>query len=196
MGRTPFLKLGRPLAAAVAIVAAPLLAASSILTDASLTVVEPGSTTTEQGMVIGAVSLPLLTNIGVSAGAVSLPPPTQINPLRNISIGTEAVQREIAQVVSRPGLQQASFTIIGNRDQVVSVDVPKMISLQQLGGGGEVGFRPVTSLAVNSFDWSRLGAGDGGIGELAFNVGGSVQSSPTATAGDYAGVLKVTVQYN
>ena len=196
MGRASFLMLSRPFAAVLAIVAGPLLATSSMLTDASLTVFEPSSTTTEQGMVIGAVSLPLMTNIGVSAGGLSLPPPTQINPLGNVRIGTEALERQIGEVVSRSGLQQASFTIIGDRDQVVSVSVPEMIALQQLGGENEVAFRPVTSLTANGFDGSRLGTGAGGTGELAFNVGGSVQSSPTASAGDYAGVLKVTVQYN
>jgi hypothetical protein len=196
MGRVPFLILGRPFAVIIAIAAAPLLAASSALTDASLTIVEPSSTTTEQGLVIGAVTLPLMTSIGVSAGSLSLPPAATINPLTNVRIGTESVQREIAQVVSRTGLQQASFTIIGDRDQVVSISVPETISLQQLGGEGEVAFNPVTSLTSNGFDGSRLGTGTGGTGELAFNVGGSVQSAPTASAGDYAGVLKVTVQYN
>ena len=35
-----------------------------------------------------------------------------------------------------------------------------------------------------------------GSGALAFDVGGRVQPSPSAAAGDYAGVLRVTVQYN
>jgi hypothetical protein len=196
MGRAPFLILGRPLAAMVAIGAAPLLAASSILTDASLTIVEPSNAVTEQSMVVGAVVLPLMTNIGASAGAISLPPPTQVNPLNDVRIGTEAVQREIGQVVSRSGLQQASFTITGDRDQVVSISVPQAISLQQLGGEGEVEFNPVTSLAANGYDGSRLNAGSDGTGELAFDVGGRLQSAPMASAGDYAGVLKVTVQYN
>lgn len=196
MGRAPLLSLSRSLAAMIAVAAGPLLAASSVLTNASLTIVEPSSTTTEQGMVIGSVVMPLMTNLGVSAGSISLPPPAQINPLSNVRIGADSIQREIAQVVSRSGLQQASFTIIGDRDQVVSISVPETIALQQLGGQGEVAFTPVTSFTANGFDGSRLSAGSSGTGELAFDVGGQVQASPTATAGDYAGVLKVTVQYN
>jgi hypothetical protein len=196
MGRTPLLSLGRSLAVIVGIAAAPLLAASSVLTNASLTIVQPSSTTTEQDMVIGSVVVPLKSNLGVSAGSIGLPPPSQGNPLGNLRIGAESIQREIGQVVSRTGLQQASFTIVGDRDQVVSINVPETISLQQLGGQGEVAFNPVTSLSSNGFDRSRLAAGSGSTGELAFDVGGRVQDSPTATAGDYAGVLKVTVQYN
>ena len=196
MGGMPFLTLGRSLAVMVAIAAAPLLAASSVLTDASLTVLEPSGASSEQGQVIGAVTLPLMNSIGVSAGSIGLPPPTQVNPLNNLRIGTESVQREIGQVVSRSGLQQASFTIIGDRDQVVSVSVPESISLQQLGGEGEVKFNPETSLASNGLGGGRLSAGTDGTGELAFDVGGRVQSPSSATAGDYAGVLKVTVQYN
>jgi len=54
---------------------ATLWAASSMLTDANVLIVEPSSAVTQQELVSGAVILPLINAIGVSGGSVSLPPP-------------------------------------------------------------------------------------------------------------------------
>lgn len=196
MGYVPNLKLAIPFAAVMAACGTSLWAATSALTNVSLTIVESTTAITEQGMVTGAITVPLMSNIGVSAGAVSLPPPAQLNTLANVRIGTESLQRDIGQVVSRTGLQQASFTILGDADQVLSIDVPSTITLQQLSGNGAVEFSPVTSLPGGAIGGNQMAAVTDGSGALAFDVGGRVQPSPSAAAGDYAGVLKVTVQYN
>ncbi len=197
MGVFPNLRLAIPLGFVMTLGGTSLWAASSVLTNASMSIVESTSSITQQGMVTGAVTVPLMQNIGAVAGSVSLPPPTQLaSNLSNVRIGTESLQRSISEVVSRAGLQQASFTIIGDADQVLSIDVPNRIRLQQLSGNGEVDFSPVTSLPGGAIGGNQLVAATDGTGALAFDVGGRVQPSATAAAGDYAGVLKVTVQYN
>ncbi|WP_162256401.1 DUF4402 domain-containing protein [Sphingomonas sp. Root710] len=172
--------------------AAALWAASSVTTDATLSILAPSSAVTDQELVTGMVTLPLVSAIGSSAGSLGLPPQT-FSSAGAVRIGTESIERDIAQVISRAGLQQASFTIIGDRDQVISVTVPPTISLSRLSGDGQVEFSPVTSMGGAE---GLLHATAEGTGELAFDVGGRLQPSPAASAGDYAGVLKVTVQYN
>lgn len=174
---------------------AALWAASSVTSDATLSILAPSSTVTEQEMVTGMVTLPLVSAIGSGAGSMNLPTQT-FSSVGSVRIGTESLERDIAQVISRAGLQQASFTIIGDRDQVISIAVPPTISLSRLSGEGEVEFSPVTTMAGGADGGSRLHASADGTGELAFDVGGRLQPSPSATAGDYAGVLRVTVQYN
>ena len=195
MSRLSVLFLGCALAASMTSGVAASWAASSVNSDAAVSVLAPSSTVTEQEMVIGLVTLPLVSAIGSGGSAMNLPTQT-FSSIGSLRIGTEAVERDIAQVVSRAGLQQASFTIIGDRDQVVSIAVPPTISLSRLSGEGEVEFSPVTSMMGGADGGSQLHAASDGTGELAFDVGGRLQPSPSATAGDYAGVLKVTVQYN
>jgi Na+-transporting NADH:ubiquinone oxidoreductase subunit NqrA len=113
-----------------------------------------------------------------------------------VRIGTESIGRDIAQVISRTDRSRASFTIIGDSDQVVSIAVPQTVSLLRLSGDGEVEFSTVTSLSGSSLGASRLIATPDGTGSLAFNVGGQVQPTPATVSGDYAGVLIVAVQYN
>lgn len=185
------------LATIVAASASMAGAQSAGSTDGSVAIVEPSGATTEQGVVIGAVSLPLMNNIGAVAGAVSLPPPTAIaGSASAVRIGTEALERDISQVVSRSDLREASFTIIGDRDQVISIAVPQTVSLLQLSGDGAVEFSTVTSFANGPLGGGRLVGTPDGTGALAFNVGGEVQPTPATTTGDYAGVLIVAVQYN
>lgn len=197
MGHSPFLFMRGALAAFLAASASLASAQSTASTDGSASIVEPGGATTQQGMVIGAVSLPLMNNIGAVAGAVSLPPPTAISGSASaVRIGTESIQRDISQVISRTDQRQASFTIIGDRDQIVSIAVPQTVSLLRLNGEGEVEFSTMTSFSGSPFGGSRLLAAPDGTGSLAFNVGGQVQPNPSTTSGDYAGVLIVAVQYN
>ncbi|ATE64991.1 DUF4402 domain-containing protein [Rhizorhabdus dicambivorans] len=197
MGRSPFLIVRCALAVVLAAGAAQLCAQSTASTEGRVSIVEPSSATTEQGMVIGAVTLPLMNNIGTSAGAVSLPLPTALaGSASAVRIGTESIQRDIAQVISRVEQSRASFTIIGDRDQVISIAVPQTVSLLRLSGDGEVEFNTVTSLSTGPLGASRLIATPDGTGALAFNVGGQVQPNPSTTSGDYAGVLIVAVQYN
>lgn len=175
---------------------ATLWAASSVNGVATVSIQSRGGTLAEREMVTGMVALPITANIGASAGAISLPPPTSLSGLSQVRIGTESLGRELGQVISRQGLQQASFTIIGDRDQVVSIAVPPTVALTRLNGEGEVEFSPVASVGGNDFGESRLVAGADGNGTLEFDVGGRVEPSEMAAAGDYSGVLKVTVQYN
>jgi hypothetical protein len=187
-----------PIAAFVASLATgavPLWAQQNATTNGGVTIVEPGNAVTDQSMVIGAVSLPLMTNIGASAGAVSLPPPTGAAALQNVRIGTESVERQVSQVISRGDARQASFTIIGDRDQIISIAVPQTVSLLRVSGDGEVEFSTVNSL-VGGTGGTRLLATANGSGALAFDVGGEIQPTASAVAGDYAGVLIVAVQYN
>jgi len=195
MGRLCLWSLRYALLASLSADAAPLWAVSSVLTSASASILAPGSAVAQQQTVIGAVTLPLTTNIGITAGGMSLPLPQGLAGIGRVRIGTESGLRDIARVVSRAGLQQASFTIIGDKDQVISIAVPSAISLSRLSGEGEVAFNPAMNLAGLARE-SRLTASADGMGELAFDVGGRVQPSPSATAGDYAGILKVTIQYN
>jgi hypothetical protein len=195
MGRLSVLSLGGALALSMTTGVAALWAASSVNSDAAVSILAPSSTVTEQEMVIGMVTLPLISAIGSGAGSMNLPTQT-FSSIGSVRIGTESLERDIAQVVSRAGLQQASFTIIGDRDQVISIAVPPTISLSRLSGDGEVEFSPITNMGGGVDGDSRLHASADGTGELAFDVGGRLQPSPSATAGDYAGVLRVTVQYN
>lgn len=195
MGRLSVRSLGYVLALSMTTGAAALWAASSVTTDATLSILAPSSAVTDQEMVTGMVTLPLVSAIGSSAGSLGLPPQT-FSSVGAVRIGTESIERDIGQVISRAGLQQASFTIIGDRDQVISVTVPPTISLSRLSGDGQVEFSPVTSMVGGAGGEGLLHATADGTGELAFDVGGRLQPSPTASAGDYAGVLKVTVQYN
>lgn len=165
------------------------------MTSASASILASGAAVTQQQTVIGAVTLPLTTNIGITSGGMSLPFPQSLTGLGGIRIGTESAVRDIARVVSRAGLQQASFTIIGDKDQIISITVPSSISLSRLSGDGEVAFNPAMNMAGMAGE-GRLMASADGTGELAFDVGGRVQPSPSATAGDYAGILEVTIQYN
>ncbi|MBD3761044.1 DUF4402 domain-containing protein [Rhizorhabdus sp.] len=181
--------------ASLATGAVPLWAQQNATTNGGVTIVEPGNAVTDQSMVIGAVSLPLMTNIGASAGAVSLPPPTGAAALQNVRIGTESVERQVSQVISRGDARQASFTIIGDRDQIISIAVPQTVSLLRVSGDGEVEFSTVNSL-VGGTGGTRLLATANGSGALAFDVGGEIQPTASAVAGDYAGVLIVAVQYN
>jgi len=165
-------------------------------TRTDLFVEEPSAVITEQQRVTGVVALPLISIIGATGGAISLPLSQSLEGLGKIRIGTEAAVRDIARVASRAGLQRASFTIIGNRDQVISITVPQEIPLSQLNGDGEIAFSPLTTYSGGSGGSDRLTASADGLGTLAFDVGGRIASAPSATAGDYAGVLRVTVQYN
>ena len=173
---------------------AALWAASSVNSVASVSILAPSSAITGQDVVTGSVVLPLVSTIGSSVGAIGLPPPSTLSGLGQFRIGTEAFSRQLGRVISQSGLQQASFTIIGDRDQVISIAVPPSVSLSRLGGDGEVEFSPETNIAGNGE--SRLVASADGSGTLEFGVGGHLEPSSLATAGDYAGVLRVTVQYN
>lgn len=197
MGCSPFLFLRCMLSAALAAGGTSVWAQSTASTTGNASIVEPSGATTEQGTVIGAVTLPLMNTIGASAGAVSLPPPVALAGTASaVRIGTESIQRDVARVISRADQSRASFTIIGDSDQVVSVAVPQTVSLLRLSGEGEVEFTTVTSFSGGSLGASRLIATPDGTGSLAFNVGGQVQPSPDTVSGDYAGVLIVAVQYN
>lgn len=192
MGRLPFLSIGISLPLAM-MVGSAAVSAASVTTNASLSLLAPSLVATDQEIVTGMVALPLVSAIGANTGALGLP--TQSFSAGPVSIGTESIRRDLAQVISRAGLQQAAFTIIGDSDQVISVTVPPSILLSRRSGEGEVEFSPVTSLARLGSE-GRLVASADGAGELSFDVGGRLQPGPAAAAGEYAGVLRVTVQYN
>lgn len=196
MGRFPVRSLTVVLAAGLAFSGAALWAASSADGIATVSVRLRGGTTVEQQMVTGMVVLPIAASLGASAGAISLPPPSGLSGLSQLRIGTESLGRQLGRVVSRQGLQQASFTIFGERDQVVSIAVPETVSLTQLNGEGEVAFNPVTNLDGDGNGDSRLVASADGSGALEIDVGGRIAPTALAMAGDYSGVLNVTVQYN
>jgi hypothetical protein len=197
MGRLHALSLRCAVPLAFMVGGASLWAAVSANAISSVSIMAPGGTTTEQEMVTGSVVLPLEMSIGAAVGSISLPtPPPAFSTGSQIRIGTESVQRDIGGVISGSNLQQASFTIIGDRDQVVSIAVPPSVALAGLGGEGEVEFTPEATLSGAGFGGSRLVATADGTGTLAFDVGGRLQASPSAAAGAYAGVLQVTVQYN
>lgn len=197
MGRLHALTLRCAVPLALLVGGASLWAAVSVNAISSVSIVAPGGTTTEQETVTGSVALPLEMSIGTAVGAVSLPPPpSTFSSGTQVRIGTESIQRDIGRVTSQSNLQQASFTIIGDQDQLVSIAVPPSILLAGLGGEGDVAFTPVATLNGAGFGESRLVASADGTGTLAFDVGGRLEASPSATAGAYAGVLKVTVQYN
>ena len=197
MGRLHALSLRCAVPLALMAGGASLWAASTVTAISSVSIVGPSSATTEQEMVTGSVALPLGASIGAAVGGISLPlPPSTFSSGAQFRIGTESIQRDIGRVISRSGLQQASFTIIGDQDQLISITVPASISLGRLYGDGEVEFTPVATVAGGAFGESRLVASADGTGTLAFDVGGRLEPSPSATAGAYAGVLQVTVQYN
>lgn len=193
MGRLPFLSIGISLPLSM-MVGSAAVSAASVTTSASLSVLAPSLLATDQEIVTGMVALPLVSAIGANTGTLGLPPQS-FSSVGPVNIGTESIRRDIGQVISRSGLQQASFTIIGDSDQVISIAVPPSISLSRLSGEGEVEFNPVTTMAGLGGE-GRLVASADGVGELAFDVGGRLQPTPDAAAGEYAGVLRVTVQYN
>lgn len=176
-----------------ALTAGPCLAQSSASTEAAVTIASPANITTEQAVVIGAVAMPLLTNIGTSAGSTALPLPAGFTAPPRIAIGTEAAE-QMAQAVRTELSSQASFTLMGNPDQVVSITVPQTVSLLQLNGEGEVEFSTTSSITTGGS--TRLLAFGKDNGALAFDVGGALLPNASAEAGNYAGVLVVAVQYN
>ena len=195
MGRLHALSLRYAVPLALMAGGASLWAASTVTAISSVSIVGPSSATAEQEMVTGSVALGV--SIGAAVGGINLPPPpSTFSSGAQFRIGTESIQRDIGRVISRSGLQQASFTIIGDQDQLISITVPASISLGRLYGEGEVEFTPVATVAGGAFGESRLVASADGTGTLAFDVGGRLEPSPSATAGAYAGVLQVTVQYN
>lgn len=106
-----------------------------------------------------------------------------------------AVTQQLSNQVGRGTVQQASFVIVGDNDRSVSIAVPETVALSRLGGEEQLQFDAQSSLAAGQLGQSRLGGSDTG-GELAFDVGGRVRLDGDTKAGDYAGVLRVTVQYN
>jgi len=195
MGRLHALTLRCAVPLALLVGGASLWAAVSVNAISSVSIIAPGGTTTSQQMLTGSVILPLEMSIGTGVGGVRLPPQT-FRTQTQFRIGTESIQRDIGRVISRSSLQQASFTIIGDRNQVVSIAVPPSVALTRLSGEGEVEFTPQATVTGNDVGESRLVASADGTGTLAFAVGGRLEPSPSATAGAYAGVLQVTVQYN
>src|SRR4051812_35740011 len=100
MGRPNLWSLRYALLASLSVSASPLWAASSALTSASASILASGSAVAQQQTVIGAVTLPLTTSIGVTAGGMSLPFPQSLTGLGGIRIGTESAFRDIARVIS------------------------------------------------------------------------------------------------
>jgi len=112
------------------------------------------------------------------------------------SIQESAVRPLITPKVEVGTIQQASFVISGDQDRSVSIAIPNSVPLTRIGGGEDVKFDTASSLDRSNIGQSRLTAETGGSGQLAFNVGGKVDMKDNVVAGAYAGVLRVTVQYN
>jgi hypothetical protein len=197
MGRLQALTLRCAIPVAFLVGGAGLWAAVSVDAISSVQILAPGGTTAEQEMVIGSVVLPLEMSIGATVGSISLgTPPATFLASGQFRIGTDLIQRDIGSVVARSSLQRASFTIIGDQDQVVSITVPPSVPLSGLSGEGEVEFTPQATVNGGGLGESRLVASADGTGTLAFDVGGRLDPSTSASAGAYAGVMQVTVQYN
>lgn len=197
MGRVHIPALRIVLALTVMISGPAAWAESSVDAVSSVVVVAPGGTTANPATVTGSVVLPLSMSIGASGEAFGggLPPASFGSGLR-LRIGTESTSRDIARVLSRTNVQQASFTIVGERDQIVSIGVPSLVWLAGLNGEGEVEFVPVANVGKDGTGTERLVASADGTGMLAFDVGGGLMPKALAPPGAYVGVLKVTVQYN
>lgn len=115
---------------------------------------------------------------------------------RAMSDAARAASGIVQQVDGQNPVQHANFIIVGDSNRSVSISVPRSIALQRLGGVEAVQFDAETSLDQDQPGQRRLAATSDGAGALAFDVGGRVRLARNAIAGDYAGILRVTVQYN
>jgi hypothetical protein len=206
-------------AAALSGVAAWAGSSASTTTGGAMLLTENQSITTRQAVVTGALGMPITADIARDIPIASLsnirPAVPTITPIRTesavsaISSGANltslvtgginsqsAVQRIVTQNITGGTTQQASFVITGDEDRSVSVSIPPSVSLGRVGGGDDLQFDTASSLNTGTLGQSRLASAQPGSGQLAFNVGGQVEMKPDLVAGAYAGVLRVTVQYN
>ena len=170
--------------------------AATVTSEASMTVADQLSVTASQNLLVGAADL-LAVQIPrfVTAGTLARVATTQAIAIATGQGG--GMTQRVSGLGGRGAVQQASFVIMGDSDRSVSIAVPQSVALSRLGGSGEqLQFDAETSFAANELGQSRLGSSAGGSGQLAFDVGGKVRLAGDTVAGDYAGVLKVTVQYN
>lgn len=171
--------------------------AATMPTGASLLLSERVAIGMSQNLVIGSVSFASTPTVST----ISPVSPLAISPMSGSAVPVISSQmgnftQRLAGDVSRGTVQQASFVIIGDSDRSVSISVPDTVALSRLGGNEQLEFDSETSLAAGDLGQSRLAVAPGGGGELSFDVGGRVQVADNTVAGDYAGILRVTVQYN
>jgi hypothetical protein len=177
----------------IALAASQPAGAATVQTNSSLLLSERVSIGISQNLVVGAVNL-IPAAISPTSSVVLARSVTTMIPTIAPRMGS-FTQRLTADV-SRGTVQQASFVIVGDSNRSVSISVPDSVALSRLGGNEQVAFNSETSLPLNDLGQSRLGVAPGGGGQLAFGVGGRVQAADNMVAGDYAGILRVTVQYN
>lgn len=157
---------------------------------ASVTILPAGSIDSQQGLVEGAVPIESASSL--------------VSQISKNSAHLLATPRALAQTVARPagsrlegaaverGTRNANFTITGDQDQSVSVSVPSELALTRIGGSETVTFTTISDLPND--EAGQRTASDDGV--LAFNVGGRLAEGGDRVAGRYAGVLRVTAQYN
>lgn len=88
---------------------------------------------------------------------------------------------------------RASFVVVGDAGQSISVTVPETIDLQRTGGAETA--RLVTDTSVTDGP-QFLGGNFASAGTLSFDVGGQVTLASAVTSGTYNGILAVVAQYN
>ena len=143
---------------------------------------------------IALASLPAIPTPAVAISGVAAPALSAATP--KLVLQSQTVTPVISPQIQIGTTQQASFVISGDQDLAVSIAIPTSVPLAKVGGGGDVEFATTSSLGGSAVGQSRLSGSDAGSGQLAFDVGGHVEMKQNVLAGAYAGVLRVTVQYN
>jgi hypothetical protein len=175
---------------------------ASSAADGSMLLLQSEAIVARQSVVTGAMGVPISVDIAKGITLASLPtistPAVAISGLGapRLVLQSQTVAPTITPRVDIGTMQQASFVISGDRDLTVSIAIPTSVPLGKVGGGGDVEFATTSSLSAGNIGQSRLTGGQAESGQLAFDVGGHVEMGQNARAGAYAGVLRVTVQYN
>jgi hypothetical protein len=169
---------------------------ASSAADGSMVLLQTEAVIARQSVVTGAMGVPISVDIAKGITLASLPAASTPTLAPRIMLESQAVSPIIAPRLEIGTTQQASFVISGDQDLAVSIAIPTSVPLAKVGGGGDVEFATTSSLGYTNIGQSRLAGSEAGSGLLAFDVGGHVEMKQNALAGAYAGVLRVTVQYN
>lgn len=158
---------------ALATVLAPAASAATAVATLELAIVEPLTLTKNADLEFGALFA------GVSAGTVV------INPTSGARSTTGGVTTATA------GFSPARFTVTGDANQRVQINVPNgSLFINRIGGGAQMRVRKFRRqmLIPNA---PRIGP----AGTLTFNVGATLDVGASQLPGRYTGSFNVTVDY-
>jgi hypothetical protein len=180
---------------------------ASSAADGSILLLQNDNIIARQGVVTGAFGVPISVDIARGVALATLPYISKSAlAVSGVSVPRLFLQSQTVAPAITPrvefgttqgAIQQASFVISGDQDLAVSITFPTSVALGKVGGGGgDVEFATTSSLGAGKIGQRLLPGTHAGLGQLAFDVGGHIEMKQNVLAGAYAGVLRVTVQYN